>query len=33
MERRAKAATEAGIYLLIVAAILVVANVISYNVH
>lgn len=33
MERRAKAATEAGIYLLIVAAILVVANVISFNMH
>ena len=33
MERRTKAATETGVYLFIVAAILVVANIISYGVY
>lgn len=33
MERKTRAATQTGIYLLIVAAILVVANVISYSVY
>src|SRR4051812_15053179 len=33
MERKAKAATQTGVYLAIVAAILVVANVISYGAY
>jgi len=33
MERKARAATETGVYLLVVAAILVVANVISYSAY
>src|SRR5690349_20476931 len=33
MERKVKAATQTGIYLLLVAAILVVANVISFGVY
>lgn len=33
MERKAKAATQTGVYLAIVAAILVIANVISYNTY
>jgi ABC-type uncharacterized transport system involved in gliding motility auxiliary subunit len=33
MERKTKAATQTGVYLLLVAAILVVANVISYGAH
>lgn len=33
MERKTKAATQTGVYLLLVAAILVVANVISYSVY
>src|ERR1051325_11613101 len=33
MERKTRAATQTGIYLLIVAAILIVANVISYSAY